>query len=239
MTGALFTLALVVSLHFVFAQDVSLSSSNEEVALAAIESTTPTPASELPDCCNFISAQHALDWPPLPANIWGLNGWVIGGGEPVFIVLDDRTVDYDALRAQTLASMQTSGVALPSGGFSPMDLNFSSNDLWLEMTGVTNDMSYLVIHPPWEVTDGVYDLYLTTNLNTTDSSGLNGTNWLWVSRTDPGQTNLTVANPASDQCYFMLGLTNDADADGLSDAYEKLIEPYRPEQRRPEQQRHS
>ena len=217
LIGVLFGAALFAGWYFACAQT---QESDTDAMVSAIEATTPLPPGELPEYGNFYTAEHYADWPPLPANILGLNGWNIGGG---FILLDDRAVDYDALRLQSERTAQLSSMAMESGGFAPMSMEFGSNDLWLEITGVSNDvsLSYLVIHTP--DTNGVYDLYLTTNLNTTDSSGLNGTNWLWVLRTDAGQTNLTVANPVSDQCFFLFGLTNDADEDGLPDTYENLV----------------
>jgi hypothetical protein len=81
----------------------------------------------------------------------------------------------------------------------------------------------LVIHPPWNVTNGMWDLFATTNLNSY-AAGLNLTNWVWVLRTDAGQTNLTVTNfSITAECYFRLGTMLDSDGDGLTDAYEKLV----------------
>ena len=36
---------------------------------------------------------------------------------------------------------------------------YTTNDLWLEITGKPNTMAFLTIHPPWNVTNGVYDLF--------------------------------------------------------------------------------
>jgi hypothetical protein len=46
---------------------------------------------------------------------------------------------------------------------------------------------------------------------------------MWAMRTEAGQTNITLTNLLSDQTYFILGRTNDTDADGISDACEKLV----------------
>ncbi len=96
---------------------------------------------------------------------------------------------------------------------------FTTNDLWLQMVGTTNTgasmTAYLMIHPPWNVSSGVYDLFATTNLAPSA--------WQWVLRCAPGQTNLTVTNLTSPNEFFILGLTNDADVDGLSDAFELLV----------------
>lgn len=103
------------------------------------------------------------------------------------------------------------------GNFS---ITHSTNDLWLEITGLTNTTGYFVIHTP--ETNGIYDLFSTTNLSPL-VSGLNLTNWLWLVRTASGQTNLTVTSLTSFEGYFQLGTMLDSDADGLTDAYEKLV----------------
>ena len=96
---------------------------------------------------------------------------------------------------------------------------YTTNDLWLQITGTTNNSSgttaFLVINTPWNVTNGVYDLFATTNLAPSA--------WQWLGRCSPGQTNLTVVNLASPTEFFMLGSTNDTDGDGLTDAFETLV----------------
>lgn len=81
---------------------------------------------------------------------------------------------------------------------------------------MTNTTVSLAIHTPWNVTNGVYDLFYTTNLAPPST-------WAWLLRCAPGQTNLTVTGLTGPQGFFILGLTNDTDGDGLSDAYEKLV----------------
>jgi hypothetical protein len=110
------------------------------------------------------------------------------------------------------------------GAFTPMDArSYTDSDLWLEITGLTNTTGYFVVHPPaGEAANGVYDLFMTTNLSSS-VPGLNLTNWLWLLRTDPGETNLTVPDLPQDEAFFMLGRTNDTDGDGMSDAYEHLV----------------
>jgi hypothetical protein len=63
---------------------------------------------------------------------------------------------------------------------------------------------------------------MTANLSA-NVPGLNLTNWLWLARTDPGETNLLLLDLAADSAFFMLGRTNDTDGDGLTDAFEKLV----------------
>jgi hypothetical protein len=45
------------------------------------------------------------------------------------------------------------------GGVSYPQPLYSTNGLWLEIDGLTNQTAEVVLHPPWNVTNGVYDLY--------------------------------------------------------------------------------
>ncbi|HNB46848.1 MAG TPA: hypothetical protein PLL72_21900, partial [Burkholderiaceae bacterium] len=76
------------------------------------------------------------------------------------------------------------------------------------------------------VPDGVYDLFGTTNLSAS-VPGLNLTNWVWLARTNAGETTLTVPLLSGAEGYYVLGTTNDSDGDGLTDAFERLVEPSR------------
>ncbi|MCS7090909.1 MAG: thrombospondin type 3 repeat-containing protein [Verrucomicrobiota bacterium] len=67
-----------------------------------------------------------------------------------------------------------------------------------------------------------YDLFLTTNLSPA-VPGLNLTNWLWLGRGQPGQTNFVVTGLVATESYFRLGTLLDSDADGLTDAFENLV----------------
>ena len=73
---------------------------------------------------------------------------------------------------------------------------------WLEITGKTNETAFLTIDPPWNVTNGVYDLYYTTNLS---SPAI----WTWVLRSFAGLTNLVVNNATDAQGFYRLGPLND------------------------------
>jgi hypothetical protein len=119
------------------------------------------------------------------------------------------------LRAQdTTMPVQTGTVSLTSANLQLQ--GFTTNDLWLEVVSVSNATACLVIHVPWNVTNGVYDLFYTTNLTPPST-------WICLSRCAPGQTNFVVTNLADPRGFFILGLTNDVDGDGLTDAYEKLV----------------
>ena len=100
---------------------------------------------------------------------------------------------------------------------------YTTDDLWLELTAITNATASFIVHPPAaEATSGVYDLFATTSLGL-NLPGLNRTNWVWLLRTDPGEANLVVPNLAAEQAYFRVAGTNDTDGDGLSDAIELLV----------------
>lgn len=151
------------------------------------------------------------------------------------LVLQANTIENLILMVQGAAANASSGmqamdVPSPGGGggtngdggfysdsFQPPV--YTTNDLWLQMVGTTNNgtsmTAYLVINTPWNVTNGVYDLFATTNLAPSA--------WQWLGRCSPGQTNLTVVNLANPTEFFILGLTNDTDGDGLTDAFEKLV----------------
>ena len=104
---------------------------------------------------------------------------------------------------------------------------FTTNDLWLQISGITNNSATetrtsLTIHSPWNVTNGVYDLYSTTN-------PAPGMTWRWVARCTPGQIQLIATNFNEPHAFFILGLTNDTDGGGLTDAYEKLVSKTNPQ----------
>jgi plastocyanin len=119
------------------------------------------------------------------------------------------------------------------GEFYPLDAggplygeNYSSSDLWLEIVAVTNGPSGMVsadfvVHPPELEAGQAFDLFMTTNLSA-QAPGLNLTNWDWVRRAQPGQTNVTISDLTADQAFFLAARINDLDGDWMSDAYEQL-----------------
>jgi len=74
-----------------------------------------------------------------------------------------------------------------------------------------------------------YDLFYTTNMASLPEPVLCVTNWAWWSRSTSGQTNFAISNPGFSECYFRLGTMQDSDADGLTDAYERLTSHTDPE----------
>jgi len=217
---------------------VSLSATNVR-ALASLSdaqlgeflnvlAATPTIAAEdLPRggrAGNFYSLAHP-DWPPLPGDIWQVPVWKLNSGSG-FYLLDDLDYPESSVAGGGMCAMNSPS-PLGLGGDGGFTANFqpqvfTTNDLWLQVQMIDTTVS-LVIHPPWNVTNGMWDLFATTNLNSY-AAGLNLTNWVWVLRTDAGQTNLTVTNfSITAECYFRLGTMLDSDGDGLTDAYEKLV----------------
>ena len=174
----------------------------------------------------FYSLQRP-DWPPFPINPLGDSVGVFSMGNIFFY--DDTAYDYTAEKAQRSFSMLSSEGGPPSpgegGGGGEGTNNFlaaysyTTNDLWLEITAVTNGSAYFTVHTP---NTNVVDLFTTTNL-TTNVSGLNLTNWMWLLRTTPGNTNIIVTNLWPVEGWFRLGTMQDTDGDGLTDAYEQLV----------------
>jgi hypothetical protein len=184
------------------------SASDLQVMLQAIESVPPAPADSLSRGGTFWSAQHApgapLAWPPLPGNFNQVPVWGLGDG---CYLLDDLDLDYEALSMQAMDAPYPDwgGGTNSYGGlyFGVQRQEFTTNDLWLEIISETNGTAHLVIHPPWNVTDGVWGLYFATNL------ALPFTNWTWLMNNEPGQTNLTATNLPTAQGFFRLGPVND------------------------------
>ena len=244
LIGIIITGSLAASLHLLHAQETAMpvqagatslpaasvdwnSASDLEVMLQAVEMLPTVSADSVPMSGTFFSAQHApgtrFAWPPLPCNSRQVPIWNLGDG---VYLLDDLAVNYSLpLTSAAMAGgmMAADGPAPPGGGgggtndyeytFTPPV--YTTNDLWLQMVSMTNTTASLVINTPWNVTNGVYDLFATTNLAPSA--------WQWLGRCSPGQTNLTVANLASPTEFFILGLTNDTDGDGLTDACELLV----------------
>jgi len=198
----------------------------------------PVLVESVPECGTFWSLQKLGAEPPFPFDPFpNVPLYSLGCGNYVF---DDTALVREAEMEAALQSLERqyglattmSSVPSPpgdgdgdggtntdnggSGSYTPI---YGSNDLWMGIS-VANATASFTIHTP--ETNAVYDLFLTTNLSPS-VPGLNLTNWLWLLRTEPGQSNLVVTNLTAAQCFFRLGTTNDPDGDGLSTAFEKLI----------------
>jgi len=204
----------------------SLSDAQLEELLKVLAATPTVLPDALPDGGmggNYYSLAHP-DWPPLPGDIWQVPVWNLGSG---FYLLDDLDYPKSSVAGGMMAMDAPGPPGFDDGGtnggdgfssnFQPQV--FTTNDLWLQIVGTTNTetslTAWLVINSPWNVTNGVYDLFATTNLAPSA--------WQWVTRCAPGQTNLTVTGLTDPMNFFLLATTNDADGDGWTDAYETLV----------------
>jgi len=147
----------------------SLTDAQLNVLADALDATPMQPYDEAVDG-NFCSLQHP-DWPPLPGNMQKLPVWPMQG----FYLLNDLTFDYEALKKpkpvkggkQMLA--MSANLSVPGGGsgggsMSPNIMStfaVDTNQLWLEITNVSNGCSYLNLH---NGTNLVYEILSKTNL---------------------------------------------------------------------------
>ena len=219
----------------------SLIATEPELA-GLLEKVEPVPVEKLPHAGTFwLLRKDEPPWPVLPPIALEFNLPVYPVDDAATFIVDDRALDYAELAkleamlksAERLLGLTgESGGGLPmrgdsegqgsegDGGAEPAGWSYPSNVLWLELVRVTNQVGAFIVHSP--DTNGVYDLFATTTLSP-DVPGFNLTNWFWVLRTLPGQTNLTVTNLTATECYFRLANTNDTDGGGFSDAFEQLV----------------
>ncbi len=127
---------------------------------------------------------------------------------------EDELIDALSLLAQPQGAMAMdsadlnpgdAGTNSGDGGYSPMfggSYGFDTNQLWLQIIGVTNGAASLVIHPPAGQSNGVYDLYYTTGIDAPVA-------WQWLLRTEAGQTNLLVSNATNAQGFYEIRPPND------------------------------
>ncbi len=131
------------------------------------------------------------------------------------ILLIDQVRTAEATRAERqLLGVPEMSLLLEQEELELDSFLYSTNELWIELVSVTNTAGTVVVHPPSTVTNGVYDLFSTTNLAAPW--------WQFVARTTPGQTNVAVTNLVTPELFFIAGVTNDTDNGGLTDAYEGL-----------------
>ena len=143
--------------------------------------------------------------------------WDLGGGN---YLIDDLSFDYGAVSAAALAGVSPADDSgpppPPAGGGGAGTTNspggaplaqplYTTNDLWLQITGTTNlggvPAALLVVHAPWNWTNAVFDLQYTP--------GLTPASWQHVLRTEPGQTNLVAPNAFGPKGFYRLAPAND------------------------------
>jgi len=191
-----------------------------QILVGGAANQTAAPLASVPATGTFFSATlnvppWPMDWlpPQVPVYAWE-------GSSNVFIV-DDRGWDYSAsgnamfaaaAQSSRMGTMELSGPPTPGdtnsggtnsgGGISMPMRKYTTNDLYLEITVTLKGMpSNLLIHTPWYVTNGVYNVLTTTNLAPPIA-------WQWFTNTASGQTNITLTNTTEPQRFFALGATN-------------------------------
>lgn len=163
----------------------------------------------------------------------------VGGG--VYLIDDTPLFDSIILEGGGMSLMSGSpsppGVAgTNSGGTSNIccsgPTNFTvaylsgTNEPWLEISVVTNNVATLWIHT--SDTNTPYDVFGSTNLNSLALPALSRTNWQLLRHVTGTTTNFNWANITPCEAWFQLGKTNDYDGDGLTDAYENLVSHTKP-----------
>ena len=171
-----FILGLLLSCQFLHAQSVTVAKATDafdsatdlKALLEALATVEPVAFDSLPKnrrgdvfATGYWSMKNP-NWPPLPANFYGLDVWPIGGN---LYVIDDRKIDYDAIEASTKSGSRQARTAFSSsgGGYAP-NLLFATNVLWLEITNVdlAGQFADLLVHNTSDTL--FYQLATKTNL---------------------------------------------------------------------------
>jgi hypothetical protein len=151
---------------------------------------------------NWYSAQKlqsGLKIPPLPGNpfpdlpVYQLDAWNF--------LYDDREVDYQKSEASPALAAQS---ALAGGGDPVLLITPGSNAITLSISS-TNPTEF-------------FDLFKTYALL---GDSVTNAAWHWVTNGSHGQSFTFTTGPC-DTAFYVLGRTNDTDANGLSDAFEAL-----------------
>jgi hypothetical protein len=111
-----------------------------------------------------------------------------------------RGAQFAAVMAAALV-LGVAPAAMSGGGFNASAQVLTTNNLWVEMTGFTNDAASLVIHRPWNDTSLTHDVFYAKNLG--DAAG-----WQFEARCL--NSNVVVANLCGGAGFFRLGQTNGA-----------------------------
>ena len=203
------------------AQDRAIRLEADAVALPPLDLPLVN-ESVVPDTGTFWSAQLADDSPPYPYNpLADLDVPIYLLGKDVFL-FDDRAVDYDKLEklrltlhmveraAKGLSLDEVVAPKISARGLAPL-----ADDLQLDIEDATNGLVSLTVLNPISLTNSpVWDVF--------GISSLSQSNWTWLARTEPGQTNLLVPMLFEVESYYRLAATNDTDGDFLTDAFEAL-----------------
>ena len=228
---------LALILGFVLITSASLHAM-PQTTTAQLANLQPLATEDLPRFGTYWVLKGPIPGKPIPPTPFpptdlvnlGVPVYAMGNGQ---FIVDDSQVDYVALRQQQALDHVVRSLMLQNGldddppipgEMAMADPQLPStfhdtNELWLEVS-ISNTVASFIIHTP-EV--AAYDIFGTTSL-ATDVAGLNRTNWVWLMRTDVGQTNnLVLTNRWMGNGFFRLGTMLDSDGDGLTDAYERLV----------------
>lgn len=153
----LFIIPIIFLVGSAFAQTpalqtaLNLTSEQYEALVSEVTATNPIAAEDLPIVGEFYFWQNS-SLLASPGNFFALSGWDLGNG---IYLLDD--VHFQPQFHSGSRRMEDDG----SGSTNGFSYSFDTNGLWLEMTGVSNGLSYLNLH---NATNMVYAIWSTTNL---------------------------------------------------------------------------
>ncbi|HXD00968.1 MAG TPA: choice-of-anchor L domain-containing protein [Verrucomicrobiae bacterium] len=89
--------------------------------------------------------------------------------------------------------------AIRGGGFDLFAQGLTTNNLWLQIKGITNSSASLVIHRPWNDTNLTHDVFYASNLDTPGA-------WQFMQRCM--NSNVVIGNLPATEGFFRLGQTN-------------------------------
>ncbi len=168
----------------------------------AIFSIKPFPASATPDIGKFYTVQHGDEWPPMPGNVLNLPFWNLGDG---VILLDDRNVDYAALRALADAEAAKLKKKSPGGGMQMMSMISSPGSTPVYLTNLVATFTNNAMTVSFDIAGGTngfsYDIYSTTNI--ADSPAY--LQWTWLGQGYTTNT-YTFTNQPLDYAFYILAI---------------------------------
>jgi hypothetical protein len=172
-----------------------------QIILQAILSTPPVPATASPMRGTFYYVQHGASWPPIPVNLRDLPFWDLGNRR---YLLDDRNVDYLAIRAE--ADAEAALAAALNGGSSMMAsglLNSTyayGNPVYLTDLVVSSNGS-LPMGVGFSIAGGTnfvpYDILMSTSV----AEGLSEWTWLGIGYTS---NRYSFSNQPANQAFYTL-----------------------------------
>jgi hypothetical protein len=206
---------------------LTISSADDLTAMLELLQSTPSvPLASLPKnrfggvaASGFFSLRQP-DFPPFPADIYGVNVWVLGNGS---VILDDREVDYAALAAEAEKRAALEAAADAGGAqlrmMSSSLLNSYGNSVYLTNLVATNAGGMTAAFDIAGGTNGVpYDILTATNLSLPVSA------WPWLGF---GYTSnrYTFSNQPADNAFYLLAKPSRTMAVGWGENYFNQCDP--------------